>query len=72
MPCAYRLFLGAANPILLKEAKTDEDKAALRAAETVLHKQQLDILKKAINQKFPTLEVETLLMSLDGTVEKIG
>jgi hypothetical protein len=28
---AYRLFLGAANPILLKEAKTDEDKAARTA-----------------------------------------
>ncbi len=61
---AYKLLLGKdfpadANPAQLKE-------------ETAVHKQQLDALAKAIHEKYPKLEVETLLMSLDGSVEEIG
>ena len=40
--------------------------------ETAVHKEQLDALAKAIYGKYPNLDVETFLMSLDGEVEEIG
>lgn len=61
---AYKLLLG-------KDFPADAD-AAQRKEETAVHKQQLDALAKAIHEKHPKLGVETLLMSLDGSVEEIG
>jgi hypothetical protein len=49
-----------------------EDFAKDRAKETTVHAAQLDELRKRIGAQYPTLEVETLLMSLDGKVEKVG
>jgi carbonic anhydrase len=56
---AYQVILG-------------EDFAKDRAKETTVHAGQLDELRKRIGAQYPTLEVETLLMSLDGKVEKVG
>ena len=61
---AYKLLLGKdfpadANPEQLKE-------------ERAVHKQQLDELAAAIHKHNSALEVETLLMNLDGSVEEIG
>lgn len=56
---AYKLFLGA-------------ERMAERGRETEAHTAELTKLRAAILQKAPKLEVETLLMSLDGKVETIG
>jgi len=61
---AYKLLLGKdfpaeANAVQLKE-------------ETEVHRQQLDTLAKTIHEKYPNLEVSTLLMGLDGDVEEMG
>ena len=56
---AYQVILG-------------EDFAKDRAKETNVHAEQLDELRKRIGAQYPTLEVETLLMSLDGKVEKVS
>ena len=61
---AYKLLLG-------KDFPADSNDAQLKE-ETAVHKQQLDMLAKAIHEKHPNLEVATLLMSLDGGVEEIG
>lgn len=61
---AYKLLLG-------KDFPADASAAQLKE-ETEVHKQQLDALAKAIHEKYPNLEVATLLMSLDGDVEEIG
>jgi len=61
---AYKLLLG-------KDFPADANVAQLKE-ETAVHKQQLDALAKAIHEKYPKLEVATLLMSLDGSVEEIG
>ena len=49
-----------------------EDFAKDRAKETTVHAAQLDELRKRIGAQYPSLAVETLLMSLDGKVEKVG
>lgn len=56
---AYKVFLGA-------------DLARDRAAEFDTHAARLRALKTAIAGKFPSLEVELLLMDLDGKVEAVG
>ena len=56
---AYKVILG-------------EDLAADPAQETGAHAAQLKRLGQLIREKHPALEVELLLMALDGTVEKIG
>ncbi|MCC7271187.1 MAG: twin-arginine translocation signal domain-containing protein [Alphaproteobacteria bacterium] len=56
---AYRLFLGA-----------DQVKDA--ASELAAHTGQLRGLRTRINERFPKLDVELLLMSLDGSVEVIA
>lgn len=56
---AYKLILG-------------EGCCDTRAGETLAHKKQLELLRAGINKSFPQLEVELLLMDLDGKVEKIG
>ena len=56
---AYKLLLG-------------EGHLASRDAETDAHKGQLVQLRQAINQSQPKLEVELLLMALDGSVEGIA
>jgi len=61
---AYKLLLGKDFPAEANDAQLKE--------ETAVHKQQLDTLAKAIHEKYPNLEVATLLMSLDGGVEEIG
>jgi len=61
---AYKLLLG-------KDFPADSNDAQLKE-ETAVHKQQLDMLAKAIHEKHPNLEVATLLMGLDGGVEEIG
>ena len=61
---AYKLLLGKDFPADANEAQLKE--------ETAVHKAQLDALAKTIHEKYPTLEVATLLMSLDGEVEEIG
>jgi len=61
---AYKLLLG-------KDFPADANAAQLKE-ETAVHKEQLDALAKVIHEKYPNLEVETLLMSLDGDVEEIG
>lgn len=53
---AYRVFLGV-------DLKDDP------VRETEVHGEHLSRLSAAIKQKHPDLEVETLLMSLDGSVE---
>jgi hypothetical protein len=56
---AYKVILG-------------EDFSQDRAKETAMHAEQLTRLRKQIHVKDPNLKVELLLMSLDGTVEKIA
>jgi hypothetical protein len=56
---AYKVILG-------------EDVSQDRAKETAIHAEQLTELRKQIHAKDPNLEVELLLMSLDGTVETIA
>jgi carbonic anhydrase len=56
---AYKVILG-------------EDFAKDRAKETTAHAEQLQELRKRIGAQYPTLEVETVLMSLDGKVDKVG
>jgi hypothetical protein len=48
-----------------------EDFSKHRAKETAIHTEKLTGLRKQINAKYPKLEVELLLMSLDGKVEKV-
>jgi hypothetical protein len=54
-----------------KDFPADSSPAQLQE-ETAVHKEQLDALANAIHEKYPNLDVETLLMSLDGEVEEIG
>lgn len=56
---AYRVFLG-------QDLKDD------RARETAVHAEVLGKLAALIKQKHPDLEVELLIMALDGTVEKVA
>jgi carbonic anhydrase len=56
---AYKLFLGPEH-------------AAERGRETVAHAGEAKKLRAAITEKAPKLEVETLLMSLDGNVEVLS
>ncbi|MGY0711604.1 carbonic anhydrase [Azospirillum argentinense] len=56
---AYRVFLGT-------------DLAADREKETAAHAEQLRALGAAIKARHPGLEVELLLMALDGSVESIA
>ena len=56
---AYKVLLG-------------EDFSKDRAKETAVHAEKLRELRTRINAKHPKLEVELLLMNLDGTVEKIA
>ena len=56
---AYRVILG-------------EDFAKDPAKETAMHATQLQRLGKMIKEKHPSLEVELLLMALDGKVETIS
>lgn len=61
---AYKLLLGRDFP-----ADPTEEQ---RREETKVHKQQLDRLARAIHRRRPDLDVTSLLMNLDGTVEEIG
>jgi len=56
---AYRVILG-------------EDFAKNRIKETAIHAAHLQRLGKRIREKYPALEVELLLMALDGNVETIS
>jgi len=56
---AYKIILGA-------------DLAQDPAQETTVHATHLKQLGKMIQEKYPTLEVELLLMALDGKVEAIS
>jgi len=56
---AYKVILG-------------KDFAAEPAKETEVHAEQLRELRKRIGEKYPKLEVELLLMNLDGKVETIS
>jgi carbonic anhydrase len=56
---AYKVILGA-------------DKVADAKMEKDVHTVQLKQLKAAINKKYPKLEVEMLLMALDGKAEAIA
>jgi carbonic anhydrase len=56
---AYKVILGAEHT---KDRKVEKD----------THAMQLKKLKGMINEKYPKLKVETLLMSLDGKVEAAG
>jgi len=56
---AYKVFLG-------------EDFSKDQAKETAIHSDKLKELRRQINTKDPKLEVELLLMNLDGKVEKIA
>lgn len=56
---AYRVFL-------------NEDIAADPQKETAVHAEQLRALGAAIKERHPDLEVELLLMALDGSVESIA
>lgn len=56
---AYKVILG---PEHAKDPKTEKD----------THATQLKKLKAQIAEKYPKLEVETLLMALDGKVEAIS
>lgn len=56
---AYKVFLG-------KDFGRDREK------ETAAHAEQLNRLAAEIRKKYPKLEVELLLMSLDGRVEKVA
>ena len=61
---AYKLLLGKDFPEHPSEKQRKE--------ETVVHKRQLDRLATAVHRRHPDLEVKTLLMNLDGSVEEIG
>ena len=61
---AYKLLLGRDFP----PDPTEEQ----RKEETKVHKQQLDRLARAIHRRRPDLDVTSLLMNLDGSVEEIG
>jgi carbonic anhydrase len=50
----------------------NQDFAADPAKETQIHTDTLAQLSAQIRERHPTLETESLLMSLDGTVETIG
>jgi len=56
---AYKVILG-------------EDFAANPPRETEVHAQQLRALAKRVHGQYRTLEVELLLMKLDGSVEAVG
>jgi carbonic anhydrase len=56
---AYKVFLGA-------------DHAKTRESETEAHTKQLRKLRETIKAKHPKLEVELLLMALDGKVETVS
>jgi len=56
---AYKVILG---PEHAEDPKVEMD----------VHAAQLGTLRARIEEKYPKLEVETLLMALDGTVEKTG
>ena len=56
---AYKLFVGP-------EHAKDRD------AETAAHAREAAKLRAAMNAKFPRLEIEFLLMALDGSVEPIA
>ncbi len=56
---AYKVILG-------------EDLAKDPAKETAAHSMQLKHLGRLIKEKYPSLEVELLLMALDGKVEVIS
>jgi hypothetical protein len=56
---AYKVILG-------------EDLAADLAKETAIHTDQLKQLGKRVREKYPVLDVELLLMALDGKVEVIS
>jgi hypothetical protein len=55
-----------AYKVILNEGSED------RGRETKVHAEQLTKLKGLIMAKYPKLEVELLLMSLDGSVEPVG
>jgi hypothetical protein len=61
---AYKLLLGRDFP--------PDPNAEQRREETRVHKHQLDRLARAIHRRHTELEVTTLLMNLDGSVEEIG
>lgn len=61
---AYKLLLGRDFPPDPNEEQ--------RREETKVHKHQLDRLAKAIHRRHANLDVTTLLMNLDGSVEEIG
>ena len=61
---AYKLLLGRDFP----PDPTEEQ----RREETKVHKQQLDRLARAIHRRRADLDVTSLLMNLDGSVEEIG
>ena len=56
---AYKVILGAEHA---KDPKVEKD----------THAAQLKKLKGMINEKYPKLKVETLLMALNGKVETLG
>lgn len=56
---AYKTFLG-------------EDFFKYPARETQIHTEKLRMLAKIVRTQHPELEIETLLMNLDGTVETIS
>ncbi|NMF87698.1 carbonic anhydrase [Aromatoleum petrolei] len=49
-----------------------EDLASEPVREAAVHRDHLDRLATAITDKHPGLQVETLLMALDGSVEPLG
>ncbi|HEX6189267.1 MAG TPA: carbonic anhydrase [Pyrinomonadaceae bacterium] len=61
---AYKLLLGRDFPPDPTEAQ--------RREEARVHKHQLDRLARAIHRRHADLDVTTLLMNLDGSVEEIG
>jgi carbonic anhydrase len=61
---AYKLLLKQDFPADANADQLKEEKA--------VHKEQLDNLARAIHEKYANLDVETLLMSLDGSVEGLG
>ena len=61
---AYKLLLGRDFP--------PDPNREQRREETKVHKHQLDRLARAIHRRHADLDVTTLLMNLDGSVEEIG
>ena len=61
---AYKLLLGLDFPA--------DPNPEQRREETRVHKRQLDRLAKNIHRRYPYLDVATVLMNLDGSVEEIG